>query len=109
MWQMVQSMVEYGGKRVRGSDLITPTDAVAITKQFFKGLKDIIVFIIGGATYEEALTVYNLNRTMPGVRIVLGGTTIHNTKSFLEEVTSAAGSGHGGDRVQGAGRHSSRR
>lgn len=36
---MVQSMVEYGGKRVRGSDLITPTDAVAITKQFFKGLK----------------------------------------------------------------------
>lgn len=42
--------------------------------------QDIIVFIIGGATYEEALTVYNLNRTTPGVRIVLGGTIIHNTK-----------------------------
>uniref|UniRef100_A0A6Q2X616 Vacuolar protein sorting-associated protein 45 n=1 Tax=Esox lucius TaxID=8010 RepID=A0A6Q2X616_ESOLU len=42
--------------------------------------QDITVFIIGGATYEEALAVYNLNRTMPGVRIVLGGTTIHNTK-----------------------------
>lgn len=42
--------------------------------------QDIIVFIIGGATYEEALSVYNLNRSMPGVRIVLGGTTIHNTK-----------------------------
>lgn len=42
--------------------------------------QDIIVFIIGGATYEEALTVYNLNRTTPGVRIVLGGTTVHNTK-----------------------------
>uniref|UniRef100_A0A8C8JSX8 Vacuolar protein sorting-associated protein 45 n=1 Tax=Oncorhynchus tshawytscha TaxID=74940 RepID=A0A8C8JSX8_ONCTS len=121
--RMVTSMVEYGGKRVRGSDLINPQDAVAITKQFFKGLKgvenvytqhapllqetldqlikgrlkdsqfpylgpsslrdrpqDIIVFVIGGATYEEALAVYNLNRTMPGVRIVLGGTTIHNTK-----------------------------
>uniref|UniRef100_A0A3Q1C5N2 Vacuolar protein sorting-associated protein 45 n=1 Tax=Amphiprion ocellaris TaxID=80972 RepID=A0A3Q1C5N2_AMPOC len=38
---MVQSVVEYGGKRVRGSDLITPTDAVAITKQFFKGLKGV--------------------------------------------------------------------
>ena len=38
------------------------------------------MFVIGGATYEEALTVYNLNRTMPGVRVVLGGTTIHNTK-----------------------------
>uniref|UniRef100_A0A8C1P9N0 Vacuolar protein sorting-associated protein 45 n=1 Tax=Cyprinus carpio TaxID=7962 RepID=A0A8C1P9N0_CYPCA len=121
--KMIKVVVEYGGKRIRGSDLIAPTDAVAITKQFFKGLKgvenvyaqhqpllhdtldqlikgrlkdsqfpylgpsslrdrpqDIIVFIIGGATYEEALTVYNLNRTMPGVRIVLGGTTIHNTK-----------------------------
>uniref|UniRef100_A0A9J8DJJ3 Vacuolar protein sorting-associated protein 45 n=1 Tax=Cyprinus carpio carpio TaxID=630221 RepID=A0A9J8DJJ3_CYPCA len=121
--KMIKAVVEYGGKRIRGSDLIAPTDAVAITKQFFKGLKgvenvyaqhqpllhdtldqlikgrlkdsqfpylgpsslrdrpqDIIVFIIGGATYEEALTVYNLNRTMPGVRIVLGGTTIHNTK-----------------------------
>ena len=42
--------------------------------------QDIMVFIIGGATYEEALTVYNLNRTTPGVRIVLGGTTVHNTK-----------------------------
>uniref|UniRef100_A0A3B4WR55 Vacuolar protein sorting-associated protein 45 n=1 Tax=Seriola lalandi dorsalis TaxID=1841481 RepID=A0A3B4WR55_SERLL len=122
--RMVQSVVEYGGKRVRGSDLITPTDAVAITKQFFKGLKgvenvytqhqpllhdtldqlikgrlkdsqfpylgasslrdrpqDIIVFVIGGAMYEEALTVYNLNRSTPGVRIVLGGSSIHNTKS----------------------------
>ncbi|KAJ8383380.1 hypothetical protein AAFF_G00220800 [Aldrovandia affinis] len=150
--KMVQSMVEYGGKRVRGSDLVTPTDAVAITKQFFKGLKgvenvytqhqpllqetldqlikgrlkdsqfpylgpstlrdrpqDIIVFIIGGATYEEALTVYNLNRTTPGVRIVLGGTTIHNTKSFLEEVTSAASSGHSGERSHVVGRHPSRR
>ena len=42
--------------------------------------QDIIVFMIGGATYEEALTVYNLNRSTPGVRIVLGGSSIHNTK-----------------------------
>uniref|UniRef100_A0A8C2WY53 Vacuolar protein sorting-associated protein 45 n=1 Tax=Cyclopterus lumpus TaxID=8103 RepID=A0A8C2WY53_CYCLU len=39
--KMVKSVVEYGGKRVRGSDLVTPTDAVAITKQFFKGLKGV--------------------------------------------------------------------
>lgn len=132
--QMVKSVVEYGGKRVRGSDIVTPTDAVAITKQFFKGLKgvenvytqhqpllhdtldqlikgrlkdsrfpylgastlrdrpqDVIVFLIGGATYEEALTVYNLNRSSPGVRVVLGGSSIHNTKSFLEEVMLTAG------------------
>ncbi|XP_047376920.1 vacuolar protein sorting-associated protein 45 isoform X2 [Sciurus carolinensis] len=130
--KLVSAVVEYGGKRVRGSDLFSPKDAVAITKQFLKGLKgvenvytqhqpflhetldhlikgklkenlypylgpstlrdrpqDIIVFVIGGATYEEALTVYTLNRTTPGVRIVLGGTTVHNTKSFLEEVLAS--------------------
>uniref|UniRef100_H2L7B4 Vacuolar protein sorting-associated protein 45 n=1 Tax=Oryzias latipes TaxID=8090 RepID=H2L7B4_ORYLA len=150
--RMVQAVVEYGGKRIRGSDLITPTDAVSITKQFFKGLKgvenvytqhqpllhdtldqlikgrlkdsqfpylgasslrdrpqDIMVFIIGGATYEEALTVYNLNRNTPGVRIVLGGSTIQNTKSFLEEVMLATGQSSGSDRSQVAGRHSNRR
>uniref|UniRef100_A0A8C5TDQ1 Vacuolar protein sorting-associated protein 45 n=1 Tax=Malurus cyaneus samueli TaxID=2593467 RepID=A0A8C5TDQ1_9PASS len=121
--KLVSAVVEYGGKRVRGSDLFSPKDAVAITKQFLKGLKgienvytqhqpllqetldqlikgklkdsqypylgpntlrdrpqDIIVFLIGGATYEEALAVFNLNRSNPGVRIVLGGTTIHNTR-----------------------------
>ncbi|NXL80550.1 VPS45 protein, partial [Leptocoma aspasia] len=121
--QLVSAVVEYGGKRVRGSDLFSTKDAVAITKQFLKGLKgienvytqhqpllqetldqlikgklkdsqypylgpntlrdrpqDIIVFLIGGATYEEALAVFNLNRSNPGVRIVLGGTTIHNTR-----------------------------
>uniref|UniRef100_A0A8C7ZC65 Vacuolar protein sorting-associated protein 45 n=1 Tax=Oryzias sinensis TaxID=183150 RepID=A0A8C7ZC65_9TELE len=150
--RMVQAVVEYGGKRIRGSDLITPTDAVSITKQFFKGLKgvenvytqhqpllhdtldqlikgrlkdsqfpylgasslrdrpqDIMVFIIGGATYEEALTVYNLNRNTPGVRIVLGGSTIQNTKSFLEEVMLATGQSSGSDRSQVASRHSNRR
>uniref|UniRef100_A0A8C7ZG56 Vacuolar protein sorting-associated protein 45 n=1 Tax=Oryzias sinensis TaxID=183150 RepID=A0A8C7ZG56_9TELE len=138
--------------QLRGSDLITPTDAVSITKQFFKGLKgvenvytqhqpllhdtldqlikgrlkdsqfpylgasslrdrpqDIMVFIIGGATYEEALTVYNLNRNTPGVRIVLGGSTIQNTKSFLEEVMLATGQSSGSDRSQVASRHSNRR
>uniref|UniRef100_A0A7N6B6C6 Vacuolar protein sorting-associated protein 45 n=1 Tax=Anabas testudineus TaxID=64144 RepID=A0A7N6B6C6_ANATE len=148
--KLLSAVVEYGGKRVRGSDLITPTDAVAITKQFFKGLKgvenmytqhqpllhdtldqlikgrlkdsqfpylgasslrdrpqDIIVFIIGGATYEEALTVYNLNRSTPGVRIVLGGTSIHNTKSFLEEVMMVTS--HSSERPQGSGRHGNRR
>lgn len=38
--------------------------------------------MIGGATYEEALAVHNLNRATPGVRIVLGGTTVHNMKRW---------------------------
>lgn len=48
---------------------------------------DVIVFIVGGATYEEALTVHQLNQQ--GYRVLLGGTTIHNSESFLAEVEHA--------------------
>jgi vacuolar protein sorting-associated protein 45 len=41
--------------------------------------QDIIVFFVGGTTYEEARYVAQLNASTPGVRIVLGGTTVHNT------------------------------
>lgn len=36
--------------------------------------------MIGGATYEEALTVHTLNKTTPGVRVVLGSTAVLNFK-----------------------------
>ncbi|KAL2217186.1 vacuolar protein sorting-associated protein 45 [Thermoascus aurantiacus ATCC 26904] len=51
--------------------------------------QDIIVFMIGGATYEEAKTVAQVNASSPGVRVVLGATTIHNSTTFLEEVDDA--------------------
>ncbi|XP_076464978.1 vacuolar protein sorting-associated protein 45-like [Babylonia areolata] len=127
---MVQAILDYGGRKARGSDLFGNQDPVAITKRLLKGLKgvenvytqhkpllqgvldqlikgklkeaaypylgtsqlkdrpqDIIVFMIGGCTYEEALAVHLLNRSTPGVRIVLGGTTVHNSKTFLQEVS----------------------
>jgi len=46
--------------------------------------QQIIVFVVGGITYEEALFVNQLNNENPGVSIALGGTSIHNSKSFLE-------------------------
>ena len=54
--------------------------------------QDIVVFMIGGATYEEAKTVASINAVTPGVRIVLGGTTIHNAGSFMDEVEEAVSS-----------------
>ncbi|KAJ3296611.1 vacuolar protein sorting-associated protein 45 [Borealophlyctis nickersoniae] len=42
--------------------------------------QDIIVFMIGGATYAEAREVNKLNASGTGVRIVLGGTTVHNAQ-----------------------------
>lgn len=48
--------------------------------------QDIIVFIIGGTTYEEAKTVAMINASVPGVRVVLGATQVHNSESFLASV-----------------------
>jgi len=48
----------------------------------------IIVFMIGGATFEEALTVRELNVDAKiGGKIVLGGTTVLNSASFLADIT----------------------
>ncbi|CAI2363735.1 unnamed protein product [Moneuplotes crassus] len=49
--------------------------------------KDIIVFILGGATYQEAKEVADFNNSDPNFNVILGGTTVHNSKSFLAEVT----------------------
>jgi len=51
--------------------------------------QDIIIFIIGGATYGEARDIAKLNEEIPNVRIILGGTSIHNTSSFLSFVKNA--------------------
>ncbi|KAK9453689.1 Sec1-like protein [Dipodascopsis uninucleata] len=52
--------------------------------------QDIIVFFVGGATYEEAKIVAQINASTPGLRIVIGGTAMHNSKSFLDEMEFAA-------------------
>ncbi|UKZ79336.1 hypothetical protein TrVFT333_007087 [Trichoderma virens FT-333] len=38
--------------------------------------QDIIVFMVGGVTFEEAKMIAGVNATMPGVRVVLGGTPL---------------------------------
>lgn len=49
--------------------------------------EDIIVFMAGGVTYEEATKIEEFNRTNPfKVKVILGGSTIHNSTSFLEEL-----------------------
>lgn len=46
--------------------------------------QQVVVFIIGGATYEEAMAVHTMN--LSGYKCILGGTTIHNSESFIKEV-----------------------
>ena len=48
-------------------------------------INSIVAFVIGGFTYEEAFAVHQLNSTL-GVQIILGGTSILNSKSFMEQI-----------------------
>lgn len=54
--------------------------------------QDIIVFMIGGTTYEEARAVAQINASTPGVRVVLGGTDTLNSGGFLAQVDGAVSS-----------------
>lgn len=54
---------------------------------FNEKAKEIIVFIAGGVTFEEATKVAEYNKVNKGnVSVVLGGSTVHNSTSFLEGV-----------------------
>lgn len=46
---------------------------------------DILVFMVGGITYEEAYKIAEFNKTSR-VQIVLAGSTVHNSTSFLDEL-----------------------
>ena len=50
--------------------------------------QDVIVFIMGGVTFEEAAKISELNAATEttGMRVLLGGTCVHNSKSFLAEL-----------------------
>merc|ERR1712232_790884 len=46
-----------------------------------------IIFVIGGTTFAESRDVSNLNDALGGTKVILGGTTVHNSTSFLAEVS----------------------
>jgi len=64
---------------------IKNNDLSEISYPFLEGAKSksqqIIIFIVGGVTYEEAAYVANLNRN--SINILLGGTHILNSSNFL--------------------------
>jgi vacuolar protein sorting-associated protein 45 len=55
---------------------------------------EVVVYIAGGATYEEATKVAELN-ALGGLRVVLGGSYVHNSGTFLEDLDDAYGRGGG--------------
>jgi vacuolar protein sorting-associated protein 45 len=47
---------------------------------------EVIVFMVGGVTYEEAMSVAAFNKANQLTRVILGGSCIQNSTSFLEEL-----------------------
>lgn len=70
-----------------------------------KKVRDVIVFICGGVTFEEAMKVAELNQrvAIQGQRVLLGGSCIHNSTSFLNEVAAAYGLGAAGSAAHAGG------
>ncbi|KAJ1455209.1 Sec1-like protein [Pelagophyceae sp. CCMP2097] len=50
-----------------------------------------IAFIVGGVTYEEATKVAEFNAAHPNFQVLLGGSYIHNSTSFLDDLADAFG------------------
>jgi len=48
--------------------------------------QEIVVFMIGGVTFEEARFVAQINGSGNGLVITLGGTSIVNSTVFLQEL-----------------------
>ncbi|KAH9757438.1 vacuolar protein sorting-associated protein 45-like [Citrus sinensis] len=51
--------------------------------------QDVIIFIVGGTTYEESRSVALENANNSGIRFILGGSVILNSKRFLKDLEEA--------------------
>ncbi|XP_004290560.1 PREDICTED: vacuolar protein sorting-associated protein 45 homolog [Fragaria vesca subsp. vesca] len=51
--------------------------------------QDVIIFIVGGTTYEESRSVALQNATNSGIRFILGGSVVLNSKRFLKDLEEA--------------------
>ncbi|KAF8411675.1 hypothetical protein HHK36_004233 [Tetracentron sinense] len=51
--------------------------------------QEVVIFIVGGTTYEEARAVTLQNATNPGIRFILGGSVVLNSKRFLKDLEEA--------------------
>lgn len=49
--------------------------------------KEVILFIVGGSTYEEAKAVQEWNERNPHMRVIIGGTAVLNSTSYIHGLT----------------------
>lgn len=83
-----ESASERGRERERGAErngarhtLAHPHTPSPVLDTCDARLSSVIVFVLGGATYEEAARVAAMNASGTGAHIILGGTAILNSHS----------------------------
>ncbi|KAL8448218.1 hypothetical protein Emag_003986 [Eimeria magna] len=83
---LVDAITQYSSAANRSGDLLQNKSLLAVAKNSItKGLQ-VVVFVVGGATYEEERDMDELARAA-GVSIILGGSTMLNSRSFLADVS----------------------
>nr|GEU46524.1 vacuolar protein sorting-associated protein 45 homolog [Tanacetum cinerariifolium] len=51
--------------------------------------QEVVIFIVGGTTYEESRSVALQNTLNSGIRFILGGSSLLNSKRFLKDLEEA--------------------
>ncbi len=91
--QTLESLVK---GRLRDTDYAT-VGAAAAAPGVTRPPKFVVVFIVGGTTYEEARAVAELNAQgekhegwPAGVKFLLGGSSVQNSRTFMKDLTDVA-------------------
>ncbi|GAB4861158.1 vacuolar protein sorting-associated protein 45 [Ancistrocladus abbreviatus] len=81
---LFQTMESIGKSRLRDIDY------PYIGNHFQQGRpQEVVIFIVGGTTHEESRCVALQNTNNSGIRFILGGTAILNSKRFLRDLEEA--------------------
>lgn len=74
-------------KTIKGSQIVESLPPVSSSTSAAAPPQDIVIFVIGGVTYEEARFVHQFNETMKNkIRVVLGGTSVLSTSDFIQSI-----------------------
>lgn len=68
---------------------LSPREYPSVTKATATIPDEILVYMVGGITYEEGTKVAEFNETSK-IPVILAGSTIHNSTSFLDEVKATS-------------------
>ncbi|XP_050252324.1 vacuolar protein sorting-associated protein 45 homolog [Quercus robur] len=62
----------------------------------FRGSRpqEVVIFIVGGMTYEESHSVALQNASKSGIRFILGGSLVLNSKGFPKDLEEAQRKAH---------------